>query len=124
MRQPWPVRRTGALLTGVVVAVAGALILGEYELTVRTALLAGVVFGLFMGEAVVSVGGERSSWTALACALLAGGGLLWAEWRFYGGPRSSGFPGPAWEAIGLAAATAGFRARKPRTSVPRTPPGS
>ena len=58
----------------------GALILGEYEFTGTLPYIAGPLFGLVIGEVVVSVGRSRSVPVAVAAALLSFGGVAWAGW--------------------------------------------
>jgi hypothetical protein len=68
------------ILCGVVVAVLGALILGEYEFTGTLPFIAGLLFGLAVGEVVVTVGRSRAVAVAALAGLTAFGGLAWAGW--------------------------------------------
>ena len=102
-------RRPVSLLAGAAVAALGAKILGEYEFTGWFPFVAGVLFGLVIGEVVVSVGRWRGPVPAAAGALLAAGGLAWAGWI----DSSEGlepFPTLAWVAMALGAAAAALRA--------------
>ena len=69
-----------ALLAGVAVAALGALILGEYELNGVMPVVAGVLFGLAVAEAVVAVGRDVRIALALAAAVFAAAGLVWSAW--------------------------------------------
>lgn len=68
------------LLCGAATAALGALILGEYEFTGTLPYVAGPLFGLVIGEVVVSVGRARSWPVGLLTAALAFGGIAWAGW--------------------------------------------
>ncbi|MFP5254650.1 MAG: hypothetical protein ACLGI8_02245 [Acidimicrobiia bacterium] len=68
------------LLGGAATAALGALILGEYEFTGSLPYVAGPLFGLVVGEVVVSVGRSRSWPVAVVTAVLAFGGIAWAGW--------------------------------------------
>jgi len=105
------------LLCAAAAAALGALILGEYEFSGSLPYLAGPLFGLVIGEVVVSVGRTRAIAVALPAGALAFGGIAWAGWI----DSSEGVePVKAlvWVAAGLAAATAlvrttGLRHRTP-----------
>jgi len=68
------------VLCGVLVAVLGALILGEYEFTGSLPFFAGLLFGLAVGEVVVAVGRSRALAVAVAAAVTSFAGLVWAGW--------------------------------------------
>lgn len=102
-------RRTVGIAVAVAGAVLVALILGEYELVGVVPLVAGVVVGLLLGEAVVGIARWRGGAAAAVAAALAAGSLAWAGWI----DSSQGLePYPALAAVGavLAAAVAGVRA--------------
>src|SRR3954471_1868865 len=91
----------------------GAAILGEYQFTGLTGAVAGLIYGVFIAEAALAVARRGSTWLAIVCAVLAGGGLGWAI-RAGIGPRDSlpaDIPGYGWAAIVLAVGGAVFRAR-------------
>jgi hypothetical protein len=73
-----------ALVAGVATAAFGALILGEYQLTGFTGLIAGSLFGLAIAEVVLTVGGahlagtERVAMIVIAVATVAA--VAWAGW--------------------------------------------
>ena len=104
------------LLCAAATAALGALILGEYEFSGTLPYLAGPLFGLVIGEVVVSVGRTRALVVALPTGALAFGGIAWAGWI----DSSQGVEpvkGLAWVAAGLAAAAALLRTtgRPPRS---------
>jgi len=68
------------LVLGAAVAALGALILGEYEFTGTLPWVAGVLFGLVIGEVVVSVGRSRHAGVAVVSAVLSFVGIAWAGW--------------------------------------------
>jgi hypothetical protein len=68
------------LVLGAAVAALGALILGEYEFTGTLPWVAGVLFGLVIGEVVVSVGRSHHVGVAVGSAALSFAGIAWAGW--------------------------------------------
>jgi hypothetical protein len=103
------------LVCGAAAAALGALILGEYEFTGSLPYVAGPLFGLVIGEVVVSVGRDRSWPVALATAALAFGGVAWAGWI----DSSEGVEpvkGLVWVAAGAAAVVALLRTGQLRRS--------
>jgi hypothetical protein len=94
-------RRPLAALAGAAVAAAGALILGEYDFSGATPYLAGVLFGLVVAEAVLTVARRGTPPLAVAAGLEAAGGLAWAAWI------SSGRGLAPFPASGVAAAVIG-----------------
>lgn len=91
-------RQLLALAAGAATAALGAHILGEYELAGATAVVAGTVFGLVVGEVVVAVGRRQDLVPALAAAPLVAAGLVWAAWIWTGRPWSA-LRGGAWLAV-------------------------
>lgn len=73
-------RAVAGVVCGAVVAALGAVILGEYEFTGALPFVAGVLFGLVVGEVVVGVGKLRGWPSAVAAAALGFGGIAWAGW--------------------------------------------
>lgn len=105
-----------ALALAAVLALLAAYVLGEYELTPVTALIAGVVVGFGLAEVVLVVGRRAGLVVAVAVAALAAACLLWAGWldTDRGVER---YRATAWLAAGVAAAVAGVRtARAPARS--------
>ena len=68
------------LVLGAVATALGALILGEYEFTGTLPWVAGPLFGLVIGEVVVSVGRSHHVAVAVAVAALSFAGIAWAGW--------------------------------------------
>jgi hypothetical protein len=69
------------MLAGALVAFVGAVVLGEYVVTVGTGLVAGVIVPLAVAEAVGLVAGQRGRpWPHLAAAGLGGGGVALGVW--------------------------------------------
>lgn len=109
-----------ALLAGLAVAVIAAVVLGEYGFDGWAVIGSGVLAGLFVAEAVVTVA-RRGSWLwAVASAVLAAGALLWAGWTSTG-HRLGTVTWKGWAAVALAAGAAAIRAR-PTGAAPHTRP--
>lgn len=104
MRQPL------AIAAGAAVAALGALILGEYEPAGYTPYVAGLLFGIAVGEAVRSVGRSTSVGMAAAAGVEAGLGLVWAAFIAMAVDEFgwSAVPGGAWAGavLGTVAAAA------------------
>lgn len=105
-------RRVLALLAGAATAAAGAVILGEYEFTGLTPVVAGVLFGVIVAEVVTAAGRRRDVVTALACGVLAAAGMVWAAW-ISSGHDWSYVPGVAWVGAAVAVAAAPLWIRNP-----------
>ncbi len=122
MREPTlaRVRLTLSLVAGAAVAAVAALMLGEYAFGGPAVVGAGLVVGLFVSEATTSVARRRSTMLAVAGALLAVAGLLWAA-MIATDRRLSVVGWEGWLAVVLGAAAAAFRAR-PLPERPDTPP--
>ncbi len=120
------VRRVLGGVAGALTAALGAVILGEYPFSGLIVLGAGILFGLFVAEAVVGVGRWRGPSTAVLCAVLAGGELVWAAWISEG--HDLGYlPAEGWLAVALGVAVAGLRGWRPGTgggspTAPASPP--
>jgi hypothetical protein len=96
------------LVLGGATAALGALILGEYEFTGSLPWVAGPLFGLVIGEVVVSVGKSRHPVVGAVAAALAFAGIAWAGWI----DSTEGvepIKGLVWVSAALAAATAFLR---------------
>ena len=105
-------RPTLSIVAGAVVAVVGAVVLGEYAFDGITALGAGLLLGLFVAEAVVTVGRGGSRLGAIGSGALAAAALLWAGWTSTG-HRLGALGWEAWAAVALGAAAGAFSARPP-----------
>jgi hypothetical protein len=104
------VRPPLALLAGLAVAVVAAAVLGEYNFDGWAVLGSGLLVGLFVAEAVVSVARGGSRLRAGASAGLAAGGMVWAGWIATGHRLdTAGWKG--WAAVALAAGAGAVRAR-------------
>lgn len=111
------------VLAGAALAAFGALIVGEYEYQGALPVVAGLVLGLLVSEAV-ALGGQWRGWVpALAAAGLAAAGILWGGW-IDSGEGIEPYPALAWLGAAVAAVTAGVRARPrpPRRRSPSPPP--
>lgn len=71
-------RRTLGLLAATTTAVVSAVILGEYVLTLWTALAAGAVVGFLLAEIVLSLSGWRGVVPAVVVGALGAGSIAWA----------------------------------------------
>lgn len=101
-------RRTLALLAASVAAVLVALIMGEYVLTLWTAVAAGAVVGFLLAEIVLGIAAWRGVLPAVVTGALGGVSLAWAGWieagRGVGPIRHT-----AWIGVALAAVVGGVR---------------
>lgn len=97
-----------ALVLAVVLAVLGALILGEYEFSGAMPYAAGVLLGLVVGEVVAEVGGRRSIGIAAVTGTCVACGLLWAAW-ISSGKGLRPLPASVWPAMALGVLAAYLR---------------
>ena len=88
------------------------MILGEYELTGLTPVIAGLLFGVIVAEVVSGVGRRHDLVTAVGCAGFAAAGMVWAAW-ISSGEDWSYVPGGVWVGVALAAAAAALWIRNP-----------
>ena len=106
------------LVLGAATAAIGALILGEYEFTGVLPWVAGLLFGLAIGEVVVGVGKARHPLVGAVAAACSFAGIAWAGWI----DSTQGVEpvkGLVWVSAALAAATAYLRvAGLPRRRTP------
>lgn len=109
-----------ALLSGVVVGVIAAAVLGEYDFDGWAVLGSGLLVGLFVAEAVVTVGQGGSRLRASACAAIAVGAMVWAGW-IASGHRLGTVGWKGWASVALAAGAAAIRAR-PTAAAPNSRP--
>ena len=99
-----------ALLAGLAVAVIAGAVLGEYNFDGWATIGSGLLTGLFVGEAVVTVARKGSRALAAAAAVMASGGMLWAGWTTTAHRLGTvGWKG--WAAVALAGVAGGVRAR-------------
>lgn len=106
------------VLAGAAVAAFGALIVGEYDFSGAVPLIAGLVLGLVVSEAV-ALGGQWRGWLPAALAgALAGAGMLWGGW-ISSGQGIGPYPVLAWVGAGAAVIVAVLRVRpRPPTRRP------
>jgi hypothetical protein len=98
-------RQLLAVSAAAAVAMAGALILGEYELRGPMALVAGAVFGAAVAEVLLAVGADARLPMLVVAGLLTAGGLVWAVWISTG--RNLRFASnSAWTGVALGAVLA------------------
>jgi hypothetical protein len=95
MRQPVP-----AVLVALAVAALGAVVLGEYDLSGTTPLVAGALFGIAVAEVVVTMAQSSDGYLQAAAALVAEAGLVWATWISSGHQLDLAAP-TAWVGIAL-----------------------
>ena len=107
-------RATVAVAVGAAVAALGGLILAEYVLSVATAVLGGLLFGLAVAESALWVGRRRGWMEAGVYAALAAVGVVWGGWLSVRHARGAPIPGEAWLAAAVAGVVAGVRARPGR----------
>ena len=99
-----------AVLAGLAVALVAGAVLGEYNFDGWAVMGTGVLTGLFVGEAVVTVARRSTPVLAAATALLSAGGLVLAGWISTGHRLgTAGWKG--WAAVALAGVAGGIRAR-------------
>lgn len=114
-------KRILPVAAGAAVAAFGALIVGEYEFDGVLPVLAGLVLGLLVSEAV-ALGGQWRGWVpAGVAAVLAAAGILWGGW-IDSGEGIEPYPALAWVGAGVAAIVALVRTR-PRPAARRPPAG-
>jgi hypothetical protein len=107
---PRTVRPPLALLAGLAVAAIAAAVLGEYNFDGWAVLGSGLLVGLFVAEAVVSVARGGSRVRAGASAGMAAGAMVWAGW-IATGHRLGTVGWRGWVAVALAAGAGAIRAR-------------
>ena len=109
-----------SLVAGAAVAFMAGVLLGEYAFDGLAVIGAGLVVGLFVSEATVTVARHRSLLLAGAGALLTVGSLLLAAW-ISTDRRLSIVGAQGWTAVAVGAAAAAVRAR-PLRARPDSPP--
>src|SRR5438067_7652677 len=98
-----------ALIAAAALAAFGGLILGEYQLTGLTGVIAGALFGLAIAEFLLAAGGRALHSAAAApaaAAVFSVGGLAWAAWRSASLNQWSEVPAGAWMGIAAGAVAA------------------
>ena len=75
-----PARLGAAVVVAALASAFGGVVLGEYQFEGLMPYGAGLLFGLVVGELVVTVGRSRSAVLACVSGVLVAGGLGWAAW--------------------------------------------
>ena len=109
-----------ALLAGLAVAAVAAAVLGEYDFDGWAVLGSGLLVGLFVAEAVVTVAKGGSALRAGVSAALSAGALTAAGW-ISTGHRLDTVSWKGWAAVVLAAGAGALRAR-PTSEAPNSHP--
>ena len=117
-----PVRQALAILAGAALALAGAVVLGEYDLQGTTAVLGFPLYGLAVAELALAVGRRLAVVTLAILALVVAAGLALALWISFGHFRNDVVP-PALSWVMVAAAAAatvawGWSGRRRRAKAP------
>jgi hypothetical protein len=96
-----------ALVAGAAAAAFGAVILGEYQLTGLTGVIAGALFGLAISELVLTAGSSewrgRETLGMVGVAVFTVAGLVWACW-ISAGHLWRYVPKGAWTGVAVGAA--------------------
>ncbi len=122
--RPITLRRILAVVVAVLVAGVAAVLLGEYPFSGLLVLGSGILVGLLVSEAVVTVGDWRGLVPAAVGAVLSAAGLTWAGWIAEGEDLGR-VAAEGWVAVALGAAAAALRAWWPRAGAGSpTPPAS
>ena len=97
-----PVRLAVAVAVAALASAFGGVVLGEYQFEGLMPFGAGLLFGLVVGELVVTVARSRSPVLACVSGALVAAGLGWAAWISTGeGLRP--FPVLGWVAMAIGA---------------------
>jgi hypothetical protein len=97
-----PARLGAAVVVAAVASAFGGVVLGEYQFEGLMPYGAGLLFGLVVGELVVTVARSRSLVLAAACAAMVAAGLGWAAW-ISSGEGLRPFPILGWVAMVIGA---------------------
>jgi hypothetical protein len=110
-----------SVLVGAALAAVGAVILGEYPLVGSTPLVAGLLFGIAVAEAIATVGRTSDGHLRAAAALLTEAGLVWATW-ISTGHRLRDASSTAWAGVIVGSVAAPLWLRSVGRRGARTPP--
>ena len=97
-----PVRLGAAVLLAAVASAFGGVVLGEYQFDGLMPYGAGLLFGLVVGELVVTVARSRSVVLGAVSGALVAAGLGWAAW-ISSGEGLRPFPALGWVAMAVGA---------------------
>jgi hypothetical protein len=95
------VRRIAGLVVGALVAAAGAVILGEYDLEGTTAVIGFPLYAVAITEVATAVGGRLRAELAVVAVLVALG-LTWALWISFNHFRREQPPVLSWLMLAVA----------------------
>lgn len=109
-------RRTLALLAACGAAVLIALVMGEYVLTLWTAIAAGLVVGFLLAEIVLGIAGWRGVLPAAVTGVAGGVSLAWAGW-IESGRGVAPIRHTVWLGVALAAIVGAARLRPRQRNV-------
>lgn len=93
------------MVIALVVAAVGALLLGEQPLVGWRPLAAGVLFGVAIGETIISLARRADPYLLAAAGLAAEAGLVWGTWISNGRDLGAA-SGTAWAGVVLGALAA------------------
>jgi hypothetical protein len=96
------------VLVAALASALGGLVLGEYQFEGLMPFGAGLLFGLVVGELVVSVARSRGPILAVVSSALVVGGLGWAAW-ISSGEGLRPFPTLAWVSMAIGAVSTATR---------------
>ncbi len=108
-------------VAAVLVGLLGGLIVGEYQLLGAWALIAGVLFGLVVAEATITVGKSSDWFIVTVAAAAAFGGYAWSAY-IEAGDSFGRIGALRWMGALLALASAGWWVRSLGSRSLRTPP--
>jgi len=116
------VRQVVAVLAGALLAVVGAVVLGEYDLRGLTVLVGFPLYGVAVAELTVAIGRRLGLAALAAVVVVVVAGLAWALWISFSHFRN-GLEPPAlsWVMVAAAAAAAVTWARSGRHRRPVNP---
>jgi hypothetical protein len=106
-----------ALIGAAACAALAALILGEYELTLWTAIASGVIVGFLVAEVVLITSDWRGGLPAAVAGAFSGGSILWAAW-ISSGRGLAPMRATAWAGVVLGGAVSAYRLSPRRRPAP------
>lgn len=100
-------RQVVAIVAAGLLAILGAVVLGEYPLEGTTALIGFPLYGLAVAELALAVAKRLAPLTVVVVAAVVAGGLVWALWISFGHFRNGVTPpGLSWVMVGVAVVAA------------------
>lgn len=115
-------RQALAIVFGTLLALVGALVLGEYDLRGLTAVIGFPLYGVAVSELALAVGRRLAPASLVVVGMAVAAGLAWALWISFGHFRNGEDP-PAlsWVMVGVAVVAAvgwGWSSRTRRDAAP------